>query len=504
MSNTIDKSLAPQKSRDITPQNTPVSANQESVENSLPKSLTAFIPNNLELDKLLRLIPPTFKYDKDDFLYLIDLMYKLASKQINDESFSFFIRPHSTLMQRRVRNYRKCLDYLVENKILIEDPQYIVNKKSRGFMFTNQYCTELKQTKITNQKLIKKILKFYKTETNQPILNNDGLDIFYLLKWFENGKLKIDYPKAKAYLKSLYYQENKSIAEEEQYKKGSKSTDYNFEQSQNIKAIMRYNSRLRPLILFNNSTFNPTVDKTAGRLHSVLTQLKSDLRQFITYNGEPLVAIDIVNSQPYLASVLLNEEKFKENKITKLIQLYNPKYISNNNTSTSFPIMLAKLIQRIETKNDTLKYIESVANGQFYEEFAKQMDNDNLNRKDIKKATFSSIFSPNQLAKQLDGVKLFKEVYPSVFKVFTKVKSGKGTHRTLACILQNFEANLILHIACKKISKLNPDIPLFTLHDSIITTPKYQTLVEHIMNETLSNGVGFPPVLKVERWEQVA
>lgn len=84
------------------------------------------------------------------------------------------------------------------------------------------------------------------------------------------------------------------------------------------------------------------------------------------------------------------------------------------------------------------------------------------------------------------------------------LKSGKGTHRTLACVLQNFEANLILHIACKKISKLNPDIPLFTLHDSIITIPRYQTLVEHIMNETLSNGVGFPPVLKVERWEKVA
>ena len=73
--------------------------------------------------------------------------------------------------------------------------------------------------------------------------------------------------------------------------------------------MIKYNSRLRPLILLHEGIFNPKIDTTAGRLHSTLTQLKSDLRQFITYDGHPLVSIDIVNSQPYLSTVLLSYEK---------------------------------------------------------------------------------------------------------------------------------------------------------------------------------------------------
>lgn len=460
----------------------------------IPKNLTAFIPKNLDLDKLLKEKPPTFKYQKDHFIYLIDLIYKLFNPIKLEEFGDIYSRPHSVLTQRRIRNYREHLDYLVNNGILIEDKQYIVGKKSRGFKFFNKFNTEAKQVKITNKRLIKKILTFYTLDKSKPIITSENIDINYILKWFENGKLKIDYRAAKSYLRNLYMKDaNTNLTD----------GDDNFKKIIKYSAMQKYNARLRPLTLFHNSTFNTKIDTTAGRLHSVLTQLKSELRQFITYDNQTLVSIDIVNSQPYLASIFLNTKKFNQNNILSIIQLYNHNY----SNSTQNPIMLAKLIYDAENKNDTLKYIEAVKSGLFYEKFGEQINIDTTidnNRKIVKTALFSSIFSPNELAPHIDGVKLFNNEFPSVGRIFKKIKQGKKTHRTLACTLQNFEAKIILHSACKKLSLINPMIPIFTLHDSIITIPIYQSLVEKIMTETLTEAVGFPPKLKVEKWERVA
>lgn len=466
------------------------------VQRTLQQSLSAFIPENLELDKMLKENPPAFNYHPDNFKYFIDLVYKLHNPERLDKYGDIYSRPHSALMQRRVKNYREHLDYLVGNKVLFEDHQYIKNHQSRGFAFTSQYMTENKEVHITEPKLIRKICKFYAIEESIPIIETDNLDISYLLKWLEDGKLRIDYRSAKAYLRRLYMvdRNNTSIQFNEK-KSGIDLQTYLL-----FSAMYKYNSRKRILRLFHKGTFNAKIDTTAGRLHSVLTQLKGDLRQFITYDYQPLVAIDIVNSQPYLASVLLNLETFNNNQILNLIRLYNPNYIPSKKTSSE----LVKLIDKIENETDTKNYINAVKNGQFYEEFGELLNMEPFDRKQVKEATFCSIFSPNQLAPHLREIELFNSAFPNVFKVFKKIKQGKGTHNTLACILQNFEANLILHNICKEISQINPEIPLLTLHDSIITTPDYKDFVELKMIEKLTNAVGFPPILKQERWERVA
>src|SRR3954451_493898 len=45
----------------------------------------------------------------------------------------------------------------------------------------------------------------------------------------------------------------------------------------------------------------------AGRLYSPLTNLKKELRAFVTYEGKPLSSIDITASQPYLLQALLKK-----------------------------------------------------------------------------------------------------------------------------------------------------------------------------------------------------
>jgi len=81
------------------------------------------------------------------------------------------------------------------------------------------------------------------------------------------------------------------------------------------------------------------------------------------------------------------------------------------------------------------------------------------------------------------------------------IKYGKGHHNTLPILLQRFEANLVLHKACKIISENRQEIPILTLHDSIITTEENVNYVYNILKNVLTDAIGLPPELKVERWD---
>jgi hypothetical protein len=62
------------------------------------------------------------------------------------------------------------------------------------------------------------------------------------------------------------------------------------------------------------------------------------------------------------------------------------------------------------------------------------------------------------------------------------------------------EAELILENICEKIAAEYPEAPIFTVHDSIVTTPKYLEIVKQIMQQVLTERIGYPPVLTVEKW----
>jgi len=74
----------------------------------------------------------------------------------------------------------------------------------------------------------------------------------------------------------------------------------------------KFNSYTVSLLLIHDKKNLPlfSVDSTAGRLHTNLTNLKSDLRNYLTYDGKTLVAVDIRNSQPYLSLALFRKDSY--------------------------------------------------------------------------------------------------------------------------------------------------------------------------------------------------
>lgn len=459
-------------------------------ERNTTKSLTLYVPENFDIDELVKKAPPQFTYHRDFFIYIVHLITDIPSRNKGEDMY--YVPLHSYLLRQRDRNYREYLDYLVKQKILHENRQYIVGKQSRSFKFTDKYQTPVKPVTITKYTLIKSILKFINVDYSaSDCFIEDNRDLSYLHFWF-TGDLTIDFDAAKQYLLDLYEQDKKD--------------EINVLNGKKINAMARFNSRYIVIQKLHRQQFLHTVDNTAGRFHSVLTQLKGDLRQFVRFKGQKLIAVDIVNSQPYLSCIFFSKDKFIQNEIFPKIRLYNESF--NSHRKEKLESFLKSKIENAHKSKSVNNFINIVTSGQLYDEFGKLLlekgiieDNGNL-RKQAKEIIFSSFFSPNQAIAYNKTIVIFKEYFPDVYEIYRAIKQGK--HSTLACVLQNLEAELVLHKACREISEQRPYIPLFTLHDAIITTEGNEHFVNEVLYGVLLNAIGIPPTLKFEKWEAAA
>lgn len=215
-----------------------------------------------------------------------------------------------------------------------------------------------------------------------------------------------------------------------------------------------------------------------------------------------LCSIDISNSQPFLLNSVLNIELYRKNNMRERIMKTNHKFNSQK------IVELERFINSVSKEKDVIQFQGFINSGQFYEEFGKVLqskgiiehncDSDSL-RKIAKNITFCVLFNTNYAIRYDDSVKIFESLFPNVYKIISMIKLK--CHPTLAVILQNLEADLILNQTCKIISEKNPEIPLYTLHDSIITTEENVEFVQNEMISVLSQNLGISPSIKVEEWK---
>lgn len=441
--------------------------------------LTLCIPENLDLDSILEEFPPEFHFEKDKFIYILDLIYSIpARKKKMVENYTGFTPINKTILGGTIKDYRRYIDYLKERGIVEED-NYIVGEKSRGLRFTKKYQTMTKPVEITHWTLIKNI-SYLRKKTNTEKTSQ----LIFMKKWFKG--LEIDLKSSIDYLRT-------------EYLKDVENPDEKFPH-------LKLNSRLYPIQKLHrepDSLF--FVDETAGRLHTYLTQLKSELRKFITYKGKKLCAIDITNSQPYLLLSLLDKKNLTRNNMAERIALSNPTIEAQDKTTH---VLLGTLVYSISNEEDVVLFKNMVSSGNFYERFAEilienneieRLEDSQELRKIVKDITFSTLFSDNSAIRYSNTMKIFKKTFPNVYEVIESIKENH--HPTLAVTLQNLESELVLHKACKIISEENPEVPIFTLHDSIITTEDNVEYVESVLKNVLKENIGIAPNLKIERWE---
>jgi hypothetical protein len=277
-----------------------------------------------------------------------------------------------------------------------------------------------------------------------------------------------------------------------------------------------------------------------GRLFHGICHLKSELRNFLTYDGQPLVSLDIANSQPVFLSliVLLSSQKkgslshfnsFNNEMATVSDELFfeviNPA-ISNEDlfrffeqweeenaedkedkedkekANSSIPLpnpfphtLMMNLLPNYLTQDEE-DYILTTEKGLLYETFLT-LDN-KLTRDEVKKSLFAStLYCNNQTMNNSKLGKLFKDKWPTVAETISNLK-GKD-HAQLPRLMQRIEAQFIYNRVVNRIALEQPDALCVTIHDSILTTPDKQQDIELIMKDEFRK-IGLNPTIRTDRY----
>lgn len=207
----------------------------------------------------------------------------------------------------------------------------------------------------------------------------------------------------------------------------------------------------------------------------------------------------------------------KNNMCEKSIDNTNITYYNN----TSF-VLLLDLIANAERENDVILFKEWVRDGTFYERFMEVLNESGYEfnsgkpcRDQVKEIVFTVLFGKTPVT-TTHRVKLaFKNLFPTVYRIIGAVKCGRNpksksyekkrrSHRknvdspsrTLACALQSLESEIILNTICGEIIRKDDSIPLFTIHDSIITLPEHIEYVTKVMNDSFIAKMGYAPKLR--------
>lgn len=420
-----------------------------------------YIPENINLDEMVRQNRPKFKpFKVAKLAYIVSLLHEIPLLR-EDYRTTAYIPLNSTILKSKIDNYKDYLNYLeFDLKIVESDRYYIVGKKSIGYRLRSEFKTKIKAIEINDFVMLKKM----RSETLNNLLTLKKYE--HLSKWIKNG-IEINFRKVEEFLDKEY--ELMEIIKEEN-------------------AVLKHNLSLISARKIHIKNITAKIDDNINRLHSNLTNLRSILRNALTFKGEQLISIDLKNSQPFISLSIFNKN------ILGILNLEDNYY----------SIMLGEKLKTIDIKGFEL-YCELVESGLLYEFLQKQYE-EKLgmvfnSRKEVKALVFQVLFTDNRFITQDKAApkRVFKDLFPEVYFVFSEIKRKDKT--MLPRLLQYAESQLFLNIIGKRISKEFPDAPILTIHDSIATTLEYKESVINIVEEELIAHVGFKPTLLVELWD---
>jgi len=249
-----------------------------------------FIPANLDIDKVLQEWPPTNinSFKKEHLLYIIHLINWIPATNKGLETRSGYVPINSSLLQRKIRNYRAYFDYLLIHKIIESDNQYIMGKKSKGYRLVWKYCQAIKVVHGSD----KVLQQSEKSENKLSVSVKRKFN--HLLKWY-NPDLQIDYDLAMEYVKEDLH---RKLSLPPLQRLRAKHSDKN--------PWQQYNCAVINIEKIASAAFSVSIDSNVCRFNSVLSNMYSPIRNCLSFNGLDLVSIDTNNSQPYLSTILLN------------------------------------------------------------------------------------------------------------------------------------------------------------------------------------------------------
>ncbi|MFP8489278.1 hypothetical protein ACKGJO_09245 [Gracilimonas sp. Q87] len=394
--------------------------------------------------------------------YLIHLI--LTRKQVDNDNYcNAWSILNMEYMNNVIPQASKYLHLLREEGI-IEWINHSAGRNSRWYRLINEGWTE--QVPITDMKIIRRVEKnkshlARRNSKKHPFLNK------------AIRKVNIDFEEARQAVDEKY---------QENIQKGMDAEGAEARRTYALSAIMRIHAE-EIYIKTNTTNF---------RLDSNFTNLPGYLLKYCHIEGQSFIEMDIRNSQPYFAGALFNPTK----EVLEVMEDYLP----------HSDLMSVKPLLSIEA-HDVNLYRSLVSSGKFYEYMAQQFQDRGLtefaDRKQLKTYLFKSVFFGNKYTYKFKGkagepARVFKEVFPTVNKVFNRIK--RKEHNKLAILLQRIESYTMLERVVKEIESKHPDMDMLTKHDSILPVrllmpnkPGALESVRSIMVDTITTVTGLAP-----------
>ncbi|SFN06220.1 hypothetical protein SAMN05421594_0736 [Chryseobacterium oleae] len=458
----------------------------------------ALIPSVIKdyIDALIKAYNPTFTYrlKAEFFYYIITTIIKRQNTYENKALENIPVALNATILRGIKSDYNEYIDWLIEQEVIFKAENYVHGLSSNKYCFADFVLPSLKLDS-TSEIVEMKALESSKVIVARSIQESDVYEENkHLLKWFNDG-LEVDFEKAVTYIEDLSYHEGEVV--DLTHKK------------------VHWNHQISTL---HHKAFYATRNEESDfRLHTVLTNLKKIFKPFVTYEGQELVGYDLKNSQPFFLIFLIDSILNSNSRIDNILSKIYSKKVYNT-------FMLQKLREVLSTEDFQKEYEVFktwVLNGEIYENMESIMNpkkrlgsyfaNKYIARKKVTekkkmdnvralmKGVIFTLFFSGVNTRNSD-YKTFKKVFPNLVTVIELFK--KNANANFSKLLQNIESECIIDFVSKKIAKEYPEMPLFSIHDSLSTIESYAHVLEDLMHKYVFEYTGLMPKIEEERWKK--
>lgn len=455
------------------------------------------IPNNLEFNELFDKYPID-KYQAittDKLAFICYSIIQVSIKYRNDtDELNPFVPLCSSLLKSKIQNYHICKEYLIYSKVIECNEHYISGELSKGFRFTDNYFGKgFKKYEVAGSSF-----KRSSGSNNYKYQNKLNLRAKHLFKYLEDGNLKLNKPAAIIYLEK---------ARETHLEEISKQPYTQAHELLKNSINDRYDKYLMMVEQFEESCLIHNIDRSGFRFFTSITNLKKELRSFITYDNQQLVSLDFKCSQPYLSLILFNHDFYSSDlgKESVTLRKIHP-VLYQHLRSTGDLKKLKQITSKTESLATNILDVQAYRNSIIEEDYYTSLSNvisaetggSLLTREEAKEQSHYILFGDPNRMNWAAGYKAFRKRYPNVVCVFNLLKSR--SYNDLAILLQRIESDLVINKITKQFVKTFPDIPIYTIHDSIITVQDYIKKLVNISNLVAKHHFGIAPKFEFEEW----
>ncbi|MCC2545487.1 hypothetical protein LJY25_03455 [Hymenobacter sp. BT175] len=490
--------------------------------------MPVLLPAALDLDAHLAAHPATFPgFRRENLFHLLHLVsyLPLANRKVAARlpDHRGFVPLRAARLRRWLPDYRDYLHYCLATDLLVTDNFYLEPNphrkgKCRGYQFTAAYRPAapdgegpagpgLVLHEVPEPPSLTRVKRRYAAaaKRSRPAYGP-------LLSWLDAGRtpLRIDREAAERFVAAeLERVRHDPSLRERRRRRKRKAAQKRGRRSPFKDPEAQALQRRLSIVKLAAGELDAHVD-SVGRLHSTLTSLSSKLRPFVYCEGHGrLVALDLRTSQPYLGNILLRgdfyEAPYSKGRKGSQVPLFIRREGQFGRTSPDQTETLARhcaeILQRADHQCES-RFREWTSAGDFYLHLHRALwggaSARPLDRDALKRMVLTVLFSDN--ASRAPVLAAFAQLFPTVAAIFRACKQRRANY--LPLLLQRLEAVIFLEKIAGRLARARPDMPLFSLHDSLVVPEAHVDFVRRVMAEELRRYVGAEPHLKVSYWGQ--